>query len=116
MIGILRQLKCNSTGIEKISYRHTERHACLVGVKRVSQTGTALMTSYSMQDVLDGLLCADDMDKKANPGIKLDIKLKVYLAVVLPTLLYACDTWTVYQRHPKKTKSFPLKLFVTIVN
>ena len=29
-------------------------------------------------------------------GIRLDTKLKVYKAVVLPTLLYACETWTVY--------------------
>ena len=28
-------------------------------------------------------------------GIKLDTKLKVYKAVVLSTLLYACETWTV---------------------
>ena len=28
-------------------------------------------------------------------GIRLDTKLKVYKAVVLPTLLYACETWTV---------------------
>ena len=35
-------------------------------------------------------------------GIKLDTKLKVYKAVVLPTLLYACETWTVYQRHAKR--------------
>ena len=27
-------------------------------------------------------------------GISLDTKLKVYKAVVLPTLLYACETWT----------------------
>ena len=27
--------------------------------------------------------------------IRLDTKLKVYKAVVLPTLLYACETWTV---------------------
>ena len=32
---------------------------------------------------------------------KLDTKLKVYQAVLLPTLLYACETWTVYQRHAK---------------
>ena len=31
--------------------------------------------------------------------IRLDTKLKVYKAVVLPTLLYACETWTVYQRY-----------------
>ena len=40
-------------------------------------------------------------------GIKLDTKLKVYKAVVLPTVLYACETWTVYQRHAKK-QPFPL--------
>ena len=34
--------------------------------------------------------------------IRLDTKLKVYKAVVLPTLLYACGTWTVYQRHAKR--------------
>ena len=35
-------------------------------------------------------------------GIRLDTKLKVYKAVVLPTLLYACETWRVYQRHAKR--------------
>ena len=34
--------------------------------------------------------------------IRLDTKLKVYKAVVLPTLLYACEMWTVYQRHAKR--------------
>ena len=28
------------------------------------------------------------------------------MAVVLPTLLYACETWTVYQRHAKKFNHF----------
>ena len=41
-------------------------------------------------------------------GIKLDAKLKVYKAVVLPTLLYACETWTVYQRHAKRLNHFHL--------
>ena len=35
-------------------------------------------------------------------GIRLDTKLKVCKAVELPTLLYACETWTVYQPHAKK--------------
>ena len=39
-------------------------------------------------------------------GIRLDTKLKVYRAVVLPTLLYACKTWTVYQRHVKRLNHF----------
>ena len=39
-------------------------------------------------------------------GIRLDTKLKVYKDVVLPTLLYACETWTVYQRHAKRLNHF----------
>ena len=39
-------------------------------------------------------------------GIRL--KLKVYKVIVLPTLLYACETWTVYQRHAKKLNHFHL--------
>ena len=39
-------------------------------------------------------------------GITIQTKLKVYRAVVLPTLLYACETWTVYQRHARKLNHF----------
>ena len=39
-------------------------------------------------------------------GIMTDIKLKVYKAVVLPNHLYACKTWTVYQRHAKSLNHF----------
>ena len=39
-------------------------------------------------------------------GIRLDTKLKVYRSRVLPTLLYACETWTVYQRHAKRLNHF----------
>ena len=39
-------------------------------------------------------------------GIRLDTKLKVYRSVVLPTLLYTCETWTVYQRHAKRLNHF----------
>ena len=39
-------------------------------------------------------------------GFRLDTKLKVYRSVVLPTLLYACETWTVYQRHAKRLNHF----------
>ena len=37
---------------------------------------------------------------------RIDKKLKVYRSVVLPTLLYACETWTVYQRHAKRLNHF----------
>ena len=41
-------------------------------------------------------------------GFRLDTKLKDYKAVVLQTLLYACKTWTVFQRHAKKLNHFHL--------
>ena len=31
----------------------------------------------------------------------------VYRAIVRPSLLYACETWTVYQRHARKLNHFP---------
>ena len=34
------------------------------------------------------------------------IKIKVYRAIVLTTLLYGCETWTVYQRHARKLNHF----------
>ena len=52
-----------------------------------------------------GRLCANVWERN---GIKLDTKLKVYKALVLPTLLYACETWTVYQRHTKRPNHFHL--------
>ena len=39
-------------------------------------------------------------------GIILDTKLKVYRSVLLPTLLCACETWTVNQRHAKRVNHF----------
>ena len=42
-------------------------------------------------------------------GISLRTKLKVYRAVVLPSLLYACETWTVYSRHARQLNSFHMR-------
>ena len=39
-------------------------------------------------------------------GTEVESKLKVYRSVLLPTLLYACETWTVYQRHAKRLNHF----------
>jgi hypothetical protein len=41
-------------------------------------------------------------------GISLPTKLKVYRAVILPTLLYACETWTVYRSHARRLNHFHL--------
>ena len=37
-------------------------------------------------------------------GINIDTKLKVYKAFVQPTILYACEAWTAYQRHATRLK------------
>ena len=42
-------------------------------------------------------------------GLSIQTKLKVYKAVILPSLLYSCETWTVYSRHSKSLNSFHLK-------
>ena len=41
-------------------------------------------------------------------GIKLATKLKVYQAVVLTTLLYGCETWTLYRKHERQNNHFHL--------
>ena len=41
-------------------------------------------------------------------GLSLITKLKVYPVVVLTTLLYTCETWTVYSRHAKQLNRFHL--------
>ena len=39
-------------------------------------------------------------------GISHRTKVKVYRAVVLATLLYGCETWTIYRRHEKQLHQF----------
>ena len=50
-----------------------------------------------------GRLCDSVWDRN---GIWLGTKLKVYKAVVPPTLLFACETWTVSQRHANRLYHF----------
>jgi transcription termination factor 2 len=42
-------------------------------------------------------------------GLSVETKLKVYKAVVLPSLLYACETWTIYSRHAKQLNAFHMR-------
>ena len=39
-------------------------------------------------------------------GISFTTKLKVYRAVVVTNLSYACETWTVYSRHARQLNHF----------
>ena len=48
-------------------------------------------------------------------GIRLETKLKVYAAIVLPSLLYGCETWTVYSPHARKLNHFHLSCLRNIM-
>ena len=41
-------------------------------------------------------------------GLTTRTKLKVYKAIVLPSLLYSCEAWTVYSSHANKLNRFHL--------
>jgi len=49
-------------------------------------------------------------------GIRVDTKVQVYRAVVLTTLLYGSETWTLYRRHVKKLDSFHLRCLRRILH
>ena len=52
----------------------------------------------------------------ARRGLSHETKLQVYHAVVLPSLLYACETWTVYSRHLQRLQSFHMRCLRQILH
>ncbi|XP_076063461.1 uncharacterized protein LOC143038321 [Oratosquilla oratoria] len=49
-------------------------------------------------------------------NFRLSIKLKVYRAVVLTSLLYGCESWTLYRRHLKQLDRFHMRSLRSILN
>ena len=49
-------------------------------------------------------------------GISSQTKIAVYRAIVLPSLLYACETWTCYRRHLKQLDQFHLRCLRKILS
>ena len=49
-------------------------------------------------------------------GISQETKLKVYVAVVLTVLLYACESWTVYSCHARKLNNFHIRCLRIILS
>ena len=95
-------------------YHHSERSTTASGrfiylgstLSRVVHIDDEVNARISKANAAFGRLRGSIWDRS---GIGLDTKVKVYRSVVLPTLLYACDTWTVYQRHAKILKPLPYK-------
>lgn len=49
-------------------------------------------------------------------SIRSSTKLKVYRAVVLTSLLYGCESWTLYRRHLKQLERFHMRSLRSILN
>ncbi|KAK3885538.1 hypothetical protein Pcinc_010279 [Petrolisthes cinctipes] len=47
--------------------------------------------------------------------IKLATKIKVYKAVILTSLLYGCETWTLYRKHTKQLEHFHIRSLRSIM-
>ena len=87
----------------------------LAAVDKFTYLGSTLSRNVNIDDEVDsriakassafGRLRSSVWERK---GISLSTKLSVYRAIVFTTLLYACETWTVYQRHAKKLNRFHL--------
>ena len=90
-------------------------------VDQFTYLGTTLSRAVHIDDVVTARIAKASVAfrrLRANVweqnGIKLDTKLKVYKAVVLPNLLYACDLDSILASC-KETEPFPLKLFAKAV-
>ena len=83
----------------------------LPAAEKFTYLGSTLSRSASLDDEISKRLskASSAFGRLREPawerkGIGVKTKIKVYNAVVLPSLLYGCETWTVYSRHSKKTK------------
>ena len=85
----------------------------LKAVDKFTYLGSALARNVRNNDKVDhriakpiaafGKLSEKVWERK---GLSLEAKLKVYKAVVLPLLLYTCETWTVYSHNAKVINHF----------
>ena len=75
-------------------------------VDKFTYLGSTLLRVVHIDAEVNARIAKASGSVRDRTGIKLDTKLKVYKAVVLPTLLYACETWGVYQRHAKRLNHF----------
>lgn len=111
-----------SINIKKTEVLAQHPHGAMIGPARVILNGTPLVevekfTYLGSTVANDGSIDAEisrriqsaasafgKMRSKLwdRRGISLRTKMKVYRAIVIPTLLYASETWTLYRRHIKR--------------
>ena len=80
----------------------------LNAVEKFTYLGTTLSRNIVIDDEVNARLAKAGAAFERHPksvwtrrGITIKTKIKVYKAAVLTTLLYGCETWTVYKRHAK---------------
>ena len=85
----------------------------LKAVDTFTYLGSTLSRSVRINAEVDGRIAKactayGRLKKKVweRQGLSTKTKLKVYKAIVLPSLLYSCETWTVYSSHAKKLNRF----------
>ena len=52
---------------------------------------------------------------RSQHNVRLSTKLRIYNAVALPSLLYGCESWTLYRRHMKKLENFHMRALPSIL-
>ena len=49
-------------------------------------------------------------------ALEMSTKLKIYAVTILPSLMYACEIWTVYSRHATKLNQFHMGYLRKLLN
>ncbi|GFS01393.1 hypothetical protein ElyMa_006422200 [Elysia marginata] len=81
----------------------------LAAVDRFAYLGSTLSHNVHIDDKTDGRIAKASVAGRLRSSVWEPKGVsQVYRAVVLTTLLYASETWTVYQRHAKKLNRFHL--------
>ncbi|KAJ1082765.1 hypothetical protein NDU88_002930 [Pleurodeles waltl] len=103
---VLHQLTSQKTHMEPTI---TSEGEILKAVDKFIHLGITLSTSVNIDTEVDTcIIKASSVFRwlwelvRERRCVKLSTKLKMYKAVILPTLLYACETWIVYERPAKK--------------
>lgn len=92
-------------------------------VDRFTYLGSTLSRSATIDDEINsrvakastafGKLRSNVWERR---GIRLETKLKVYKAVIITTLMYGCEAWTIYARHAKQLNHFHMTCLRRLLN
>ena len=92
-------------------------------VDNFTYLGTVISADRSLDKEISTWICkaslAHDCLKTcvlSQHNIRRSTKLKVYRAVILNSLLYGCETWTLYRRHLKQLERFHMHSLQTMLN